>query len=114
VWTLHGSYGEKARGHGNSSLPIDSKLTLHEDGTFEYADLGSPIGGAPRIYSGHWNQSRTRVELDWDDVSLLSFAEHHAGMHSPGDPQPSYRMDSVHLQGKLVTTNGRMESTFGG
>jgi hypothetical protein len=114
VWALGGSYAEKARGHGKRSFPIDSEVTFHEDRTFDYVDLGSPMHGAPRVYSGHWTQSQTRIDLNWDEASLVSFAEHQAEMHSPGDAQPSYQMDFVRVQGKLVTTNGLgMEFKFG-
>jgi len=44
--------------------------------------------------------------LNWDEVSLMSFAGHQAEMHPPGDSQPSYQMDFVRLQGKIVPTNG--------
>ena len=114
VWTLGGSYGEKARGRGNRSFPMDSEVTFHQDGTFEYVDLGSPMGGTPRVYSGNWTQSQARIDLNWDEASLGNFAEHQAEMDSPGGGNAPYQMDFVRLQGKLMTTNGLgMEFQFG-
>ena len=106
AWTLGGSYSEKARGSGKRSFPMDSEVTFHQDGTFEYVDLGSPTGGGQRVYSGNWTQKKKKIRLDWDQASLGSFAEHHAEMGPPGGAQISYRMDFVRLQGKLVTENG--------
>jgi hypothetical protein len=114
VWVLEGSYSEEARGRGRDSFPMDSEVTFHEDGTFEYVDLGAPTRRAPRVYSGNWTQSQAKIDLEWDEASLGSFAEHQAEMDSPGGAQASYRMDFVRLQGKLITTNGvGLEFKFG-
>jgi hypothetical protein len=106
VWSFGGSYSEKVRDHGKRSFPMDSEVTFHQDGTFEYVDLGSPTGVPPRVYSGYWTQKKKKIRLDWDQASLGSFAGHHAEMGPPGGTQVSYQMDFVRLQGKLVTKNG--------